>query len=265
MALKVALIQLNAGREKAANVEKAKRLIRRAIQKRAKLILLPEVFNCRAAIKTAADLARTAETIPGPSTKPLMELAKKHKVYILAGSVLEKATPARAYNASVLIAPDGKIAAKYRKQNLFHAVIGKKTLDEARWLLTGKKNAMAVVEGFKLGLSVCYDLRFPSLYQDYARRGVNVLCIPSSFTKKTGEAHWQTLVRARAIENLSYVLAPDQCGKDNRGVMSYGHSMIVDPWGKVLAQAGAGKETIIYATLTKKALRNCRKVLPSFK
>ncbi|HLF18895.1 MAG TPA: carbon-nitrogen hydrolase family protein [Candidatus Omnitrophota bacterium] len=265
MALKVAIIQLNAGADKSANINKARRLVGRAIRSRARLIVLPEVFNSRAGIKTAKDVSRVAEKIPGPSTSPLMDLAGKHKVYILAGSVLEKAKPKKAYNTSILISPTGQIVAKYRKQNLFKAVIGKKALNESRWLLAGKKRAVASIRGFRAGLTICYDLRFPSLYRDYARRGVNVMCAPACFTRKTGEAHWQTLVRARAIENLSYVLAANQCGKDARGVMSYGHSMIVGPWGNVLAQAGAGKEAIIYATLTKKALRDCRKILPSFK
>ena len=111
-------------------------------------------------------------------------------------------------------------------------------------------------------MSVCYDLRFPALYRYYAKGGVNVLCVPSAFTQKTGQAHWEVLLRARAIENLSYVVAPNQIGKDGRGVPSYGNSMIIDPWGKILARASEKNEEIIYADINSAIMKRVRKILP---
>ena len=122
---------------------------------------------------------------------------------------------------------------------------------------------MANVKGFKVGLSICYDLRFPELYQKYKNHSVDILTVPSSFTKTTGQAHWEVLLRARAIENLAYVLAPNQFGKTANGVFTYGNSMIVNPWGKILAKASDNKEEIIYANLDKEILTEVRRRLPA--
>ena len=119
-----------------------------------------------------------------------------------------------------------------------------------------------LVEEFKVGLSICYDLRFPKLYQDYAALGANVLTVPSCFTKITGQAHWEILLRARAIENLCYVLAPNQVGRDARGIESYGHSMVVDPWGNVIAEGSVDKEEIIYADISMQHIIDARAKLP---
>jgi nitrilase len=121
---------------------------------------------------------------------------------------------------------------------------------------------MAKAGNWVIGISICYDLRFPELYQRYARQGAEILCVPSAFTKMTGMAHWEVLLRARAIENLCYVLAPNQIGRDGNGVPSYGNSMIIDPWGKILARASGSKEEIIYADLDKRALKDQRAILP---
>jgi nitrilase len=120
------------------------------------------------------------------------------------------------------------------------------------------------VKDFLIGMSVCYDLRFPEFYKLYAKHGVDIICVPSAFTQKTGEHHWEVLLRARAIENLAYVLAPNQIGEDTRGIKVYGHSMIIDPWGTVLARASADKEEIIYARLDKNIIKETRLTLPGF-
>ncbi len=261
--MKIAIIQTNAASNKEQNVSKAQALVCRAIRRGAKFVLLPEAFNYRGSGNAHEGLGGIAENFPGPSTKPLMEMAKKHKVFILAGSICERITNnKKVFNTSVLIDTQGKIVAKYRKIHLFDAVIGKTKLKESRCFCGGKRLAVSRIGQWTAGLSICYDLRFPELYQKYSYDGANILCVPSVFTKTTGLAHWEVLLRARAIENLCYVLAPNQIGKDGQGVASYGNSMIIDPWGKILARASGDKEEVIYAYLDKKILKKWRKILP---
>ncbi len=262
--MKTALIQLNAQNNKQKNIDKALDFINRAADARAKFILLPEVFSYRGAIANKTLLQSIAESTPGPSINPIKDLAKKRKIHVLAGSIYEKvSTQRKVYNTSLLINPKGQIQAKYRKINMFDALLGQKKIRESNNFLKGKKRTLSKVDKFKCGLSICYDLRFPNLYQSYAQDGAHILAIPSAFTQKTGEAHWKILVRARAIENLCYVLAPNQLGTDNRGIKLYGNSMIVSPWGEILAKASNNREEIIYAKLDMKELVRCRKILPS--
>jgi predicted amidohydrolase len=230
--------------------------------KNAKFILLPEVFNFRGDARDKELLAKSTERIPGPSVDPFIRLAKKHNVSFLLGSILEKAQGSLAYNTSVFIDPRGTITAKYRKINLFNACIGDKIIREADCFRAGRRPATATIGEFKVGLSICYDLRFPGLYQNYARRGVHILTVPSCFTKKTGDAHWEVLLRARAIENLAYVLAPNQVGSDARGVRSYGHSMIISPWGEIIARGSATAQEIIFGEVKMEEIRKARQVLP---
>ena len=261
--MKIAIIQINAGNDKERNISRARALVCQAIRQKAKFILLPEAFNFRGKADARGGLGSIAENLPGPSTSPLMEEAKKHKVFILAGSICERITGnKKVFNTSVLIDTRGKIIARYRKIHLFNAVIGKTKLKESQRFCKGYKTVLSKVDQWTAGLSICYDLRFPELYQKYARAGANILCVPSSFTKTTGSAHWEALLRARAIENLCYVLAPNQIGKDGCDVASYGNSMVIDPWGKILARASENKEEIIYAYLDKKVLKKRRKILP---
>lgn len=264
--MKVAAVQCNATDDKGYNLAKAVFFIQQAIRQKAKLIALPEVFIFRGKIRDKKILNNVAENIPGPTIGLLSTIAGKHKVFILAGSIYEKSPVGnRVYNASALINPQGKVAAKYRKMNLFDAVLGKRRLKESDTFLAGKKPVMTTIEKFKAGLSICYDARFPALYQFYSRHGADILFVPSAFTQKTGQAHWEVLLRARAIENLCYVIAPNQTGTDQRGVACFGHSMIINPWGEILAKASADKEEIIYADVEMRAIRANRKILPSLK
>jgi deaminated glutathione amidase len=260
--LKIALLQFCAGSDKAANLSKALAMSQEAIERGATFILLPEVFNFRGDGRNKELIAKAAERIPGPSVDAFIPLAKKYKVLFLLGSILEKAPKARAYNTSVFIDSRGTIAAKYRKIHLFDARIDDKMLREADYLRMGRRLATVKIGEFRMGLSICYDLRFPGLYQNYARRGVEILTVPSCFTKKTGEAHWETLLRARAIENLSYVLAPNQVGIDARGMQAYGHSMIISPWGEILARASGTGEEIIFGEINMREVSKARQVLP---
>jgi len=263
--LRTAVIQVSAGQDKLKNVLRANKLVRSAAEKGAKFILLPEVFNARAPINSASELKEIFEPIPGFSTQEFFKIAKSHRVFILAGSILERAEDRKAFNTSLLISPQGKIAARYRKQNLFDARVSGKALKESRFILKGKNNATTDVFGFKVGLSICYDLRFTSLYDRYRKQGVDIICVPASFTASTGRAHWEVLLRARAIENQCYVLAPNQAGRDGKGVKTYGHSMIVDPWGKIIGKADRENEKILYAVLSKKNIIKANKILPSIR
>ena len=261
--MKIALIQIRAGNNKKKNITRALAMARKASKKQARFILLPEAFNYRGLPHEIRGYADVAEAIPGESSMPFMELAKTNKVYILIGSLGEhEQDTSKVFNTSVLIDDNGKIEATYRKIHLFDAVIGKKKIQESTFLLAGNQPRTAYVGKFAIGMSICYDLRFPQLYRDYSNSGAQILCVPSCFTKTTGQAHWETLLRARAIENLSYVLAPNQVGKDSRGIICYGNSMVVDPWGKVIARASGTKEEIIYAAINSSAICTARKRLP---
>lgn len=262
--MKIAVIQLGATADKAHNLGKAVDFIHRAIDRRARLIVLPEVFIFRGRIRSGADVQAVAEPIPGASLTPLMALAKKYGVFILAGSIYEKAGGAdKAYNTSVLIDSRGTVKAQYRKIHLFAAMLGNKRIRETDCFLAGHKTATARVEKFKIGLSICYDLRFPEMYRKYAALGVHAVCVPSAFTHETGKAHWEVLVRARAIENRCYMIAPNQIGKSGGGVRHYGHSMIVGPWGEILAAASGNKEEIIYGQLNLNDIKAARQKLPA--
>ena len=267
--MKVAVIQLQASDNKARNIEKAEAFVKEALKKGSQFILLPEVFVYRGLLQSSSERRAIAERIPGEATRPLMALARKHHVFILAGSAYERPSKehkeGKCYNTSVLIDDRGQFRVRYRKIHLFDAVIGARKIKESDMFLAGKKTVDSDVKGFRVGLSICYDLRFPDLYQRYAQDGIEVLCVPAAFTYETGKAHWEILLRSRAIENLCYVLAPNQAGKPARGNALYGHSMIINPWGEVLAKASGQKEEIIYANLDKKVLQQKRRILPSLR
>jgi deaminated glutathione amidase len=257
--MKVAVIQLDAQNEKKKNLLKAADFCRQALERGARFVALPEVFNFRG---KSESLAEVAENIPGPSLFPLMDLARQYKAYILAGSVYERiARQKKFYNTSVLINPKGEMSAIYRKRHMFDAVVARQKIRESKIFLPGKSFAMAAIEKFTIGLSICVDLRFPQDYQHYRKSGCQLLAVPSSFIQSTGEAHWEVLLRARAIENLSYVIAPNQTGKDANGVTAFGNSMIISPWGEVLARADT-REEIIYAQVSLAEVQKVRRWLP---
>ena len=222
--------------DKEVNLREAEAWIRRAHAEGVQLVVLPEVFNWRG---HGRDTAANAEPVPGPSTERMSDLAAELKLYLLAGSILEVAgSDGRAYNTSVLIGPGTGIVAKYRKIHLFDVDIeGEDPIRESEYRRPGEAVVVADTPLCPMGLSVCYDLRFPELYRRLAAAGAKVIFVPSVFTVPTGRAHWETLLRARAIENQVYIIAPDQTGQHPASMDAYGHSMIVDPWGKVIAQA----------------------------
>ncbi len=260
--MKAALIQFNASDDKQDNLLRAEAMVRQAIAQKAQWILLPEVFSFRGNFRSKEILQQTSEDIPGITSERFLNLARTHKVDILLGSILEKSQDNRAYNTSVALNGASGNVVKYRKINLFEAILGDKIISESDCMEGGDKSQTVVVGDFKVGLSICYDLRFPALYQDYARQGATVLTAPSCFTRITGEAHWEVLLRARAIENLAYVVAPNQVGTDCKGVEAFGHSMVIDPWGHIVARGSADKEEIIYAEILIEKVKEARSKLP---
>ena len=246
--VRVAAVQLTSGADPEANVERAVALVRRAVEEGATYVQLPEYVNYRGPTK---GYAAAAESIPGPTTTRLADLAATHGVTVHVGSVLEGSPdPRKSYNTSVLIAPSGEIIATYRKGHLFDVnVPGEVEHKESRDIIAGEQLVVAEVEGFTLGLSVCFDLRFPELYRELCLSGATVLAVPSSFAVATGRVHWEVLLRARAIENHAFVIAAAQVGTTAEGLSSYGHSMVIDPWGQVIAQSDLDGEDVLVATI----------------
>jgi predicted amidohydrolase len=256
--LRVAAVQLNSNGEKPRNLEAAERLVRAAAADGAELVALPEKWNLLAA---GEDLLAGAEPLDGPSLGAARAWARELGVHLLAGSVAEQAGE-RAFNTSVLIGPDGADLAVYRKIHLFDVDAGGVSYRESAHEQPGEELATAPVGDLVLGLTVCYDLRFPELYRILALRGAELLSVPAAFTSATGRDHWEVLLRARAIEDQAFVLAPNQVGTAPPHFDSWGHSAIVDPWGRLLAVAGEGA-TFVAADLDRAELERVRESLPS--
>ena len=259
--LPVAVIQIDAGEDVAANVALSEKLAREAARAGAGFIALPEMYHFRS---TGRPVTLPGEEIPGPSTRGLQAIAADYHAAILAGSVCEAiAGSFKVHNTSVLIGPDGAIAAIYRKIHLFDVEVDGVAIRESDWYVPGSEPVSAEVLGHRVGLSICYDLRFPELYRHYADQRAEILTVPASFTAASGAAHWESLLRARAIENQAFVLAPGQTGAGSGGVRTYGNSMVIDPWGVVLARGSEGGTEIVTATLDFARLREVRRRLPA--
>ena len=235
MRLPVALVQIDATADVDANIARGAELADRAAAAGARLIALPEYLQYRG---DDDGYRASARPVPGATTDPFAEVARRRGAWILVGSVAETSDdPARPYNTSVLLDPDGQVAARYRKIHLFDIAVESGPVDtESARVSPGDEPVCADVDGVGIGMTVCYDLRFPELYRSLALAGAQVLTVPAAFTERTGRDHWEVLLRARAIENGAYVLAPGQIGGPP-GAPAFGRSMIVDPWGTVIAQA----------------------------
>lgn len=231
-----AAIQMTSTEDKAANIDTAVRLLDHAAERGARIAALPETFNCLGDPKA---MIESAETIPGPSTEELCHVARRHKMYIVGGSLFEKTAGRRkACNTSVAISPEGQIIGIYRKMHLFDAVVpGGHVHRESDFTIPGDEIVVLETRCCPIGLSICYDLRFPELYRSLADGDAKIVFVPAAFTASTGKDHWEVLLRARAIENQVFIVAPNQFGEHPGGKRSYGRSMIVDPWGTVLAKA----------------------------
>ena len=232
--LRVACVQLNTTADTAANVATAAGLVREASAAGARLIALPETWAFKG---RRAGILASAEPVDGSSNAVLRGLAAEHGVFVLAGSHYEPSPRSdRVFNTSALFGPRGELVAAYRKIHLFDAVSGTTVYRESDDLAPGGEIVTAEVGGVTVGLSICYDLRFPELFRALAVGGAEVFLVPAAFTHHTGAAHWEVLLRARAIENGCFVVAPDQTGFHLPERRCFGHSMIVDPWGSVLAR-----------------------------
>jgi predicted amidohydrolase len=238
----VACIQLNTRQNVAANVRAALELVEAAADQGARLVALPETW----AYKGHRDgIVATAEAVDGPSNRALAAVAARRGLWVLAGSVYEPAAGGLVSNVSAVIDPAGELRAVYRKIHLFDVTTPTAAYRESEEVAPGAEIVTADIDTaagatVRLGLSICYDLRFPGLYTSLALRGAQVLCVPAAFTAFTGAAHWEVLLRARAVENGCFVVAPGQVGEHLPGRDCYGHSMIVDPWGTVLAELEQG-------------------------
>ena len=257
--MRVAAVQLNSTADKDRNLEAAERLVRAAAADGAELVALPEKWNLLAA---GPELLAGAEPLAGPTLTAARAWARELGIHLLAGSVSEQGPDGKAFNTSVLIGPDGDDLAAYRKIHMFDVDVDGIAYRESDHEEPGGEIVVASLPQASLGLSVCYDLRFPELYRILAVRGARIVAVPSAFTLATGRDHWEVLLRARAIEDQVFVLAPNQFGEAPPHFRSYGRSTIVDPWGVVLATA-PDEECFVAADLDLAAQERVRESLPS--
>src|SRR5680860_1209721 len=256
-----AVLQMNSTEDVAANVASALALVEEAVLWGAELLVLPEKFHYLGGAKGAV---AASEPLDGALVTSLSETAARHGIFLLAGSIWEEIEgDHRAYNTSVLLGPDGQQIAVYRKIHMFDVDVGGHSYRESDDCCPGSQVVTAQMNaGLKVGMSVCYDLRFPELYRKMVAAGARIFTVPAAFTMATGRDHWEVLLRARAVENQVFVVAANQVGRNGEGLESYGRSMIVDPWGIVLAQVGDG-EGIAVAELDLLNLEQVRANLPA--
>lgn len=259
--VKVALAQTTATDDLAANLRVARELVARAASEGADLLAFPEVFLF---VGDRAGKLTAAQSLDGPVVGEFRELAARHGMMILLGSLHERIEqdPTHVHNTSVLLGGDGTLLARYRKLKLFDVELPEVRVRESDTIAPGTEPPPVVdTHAGRLGLTICFDLRFPELYQDLRRRGAQVVFIPSNFTVPTGRAHWEVLLRARAIEGQFFVVAPAQVGQHNPRFASYGHGMAVDPWGRVLA-VNEGGPGLLHAELDLALIEQVRAQLP---
>src|SRR5262245_2408110 len=258
--MRAAAVQLNSTADKARNLETAERLVRAAARDGARLVVLPEKWNL---LGDSAMVLEGAEPLDGPTIDAASSWARELGIHLVAGSIAERVEGReKAFNTSTLIGPGGELQARYRKIHMFDVDVGGVAYRESEYEEPGDELVVGELEGVALGMTVCYDLRFPELYRILAVRGAMVITVPSAFTLDTGKDHWEVLLRARAIENQAFVVAPNQIGEAPPHYRSYGRSMIVDPWGVVLGQA-PDEECFVAAELDLDAQARVRATLPS--
>lgn len=261
--LTAAVAQLSSRAVVAENLAVVARVVREAAAGGARLVVLPENF---AFMGPELDKRRIAEPLGDPAApiqSALFELARQERVTLIAGGFPEASSdPDRPHNTSLMIAPDGEITAAYRKIHLFDVELGGESYRESQATSPGGEVVSARAAGFEVGLSICYDLRFPELYRRLVDRGAELITVPAAFTLNTGKEHWHVLLRARAIEAQCYVLAAAQWGHHPGGRATYGHALICDPWGTVIAEASDGVGFAL-ARIDREFLRRVRSRVPS--
>jgi len=263
--MRVGVVQMTSTDDVAANLQAARALVAVAAHRGAELVALPENF---AYLRREGIPIPCAQGLDGEIVGSVRELAKQHRIWLLGGTFPESAeADGRVYNTSVLVSPGGEIEAVYRKIHLFDVDLrgsGGGVFTESATIAPGKEVVVASTPFGPLGLAVCYDLRFPELFRAMAERGARWIAVPSAFAPETGKDHWEVLLRARAIENQAFVLAPAQCGRHSADRASYGRSMIVDPWGLVLARA-ADRPGAVVADCDPSDLERVRSALPALR
>jgi predicted amidohydrolase len=259
--LRLAAVQMAAGPDQANNLARATQWVQQAAAHGARVVALPELCLWRGRGSQYWD---HAETVPGALSDTLAGLARRFQVFLVGGSLLERGTEGRCYNTSLLFSPSGEILARYRKIHLFDVALEGTgvVVRESDRILPGAEAVVVATEVGRLGLTICYDLRFPELFRALADQGAEILFLPAAFTQYTGRAHWQVLLRARAIENQAFVVAPALIGPMENGIPTFGHTMIVDPWGRSLARLGA-EEGVAVADLNFAELQRIRRQLPA--
>ena len=261
-AFKVACVQLNSGNDMSANLQAVEAAVRSAAADGAQLITLPEY----AALLDGSGRVMRENSFPEdrhPALTALRALARETRAWLLVGSLTVKGDDERMVNRSYLLTDEGAIAARYDKIHMFDVTLPSgKVIRESSAYQPGGQAVVAATPWGPLGMTICYDLRFPRLYRVLAQAGALFLAVPSSFQRETGVAHWHALLRARAIENLSYVFAPAMCGDHPGNRMTYGHSLIIDPWGKIIGELGTEPGVVIADVNVDEVLR-VRGMLPS--
>lgn len=269
--MKIAAVQMVSTPNVEQNLETARRLVGRAAADGAALVVLPEYFCFMG--RSDRDKLQVAESPgDGPIQRMLAESAREHRVWLIGGTLplaIDGAAPGggaggdRVMNANLVFTPRGEQAARYDKMHLFAYDNGRERYDESRTLQAGRAPVALAVDGLRVGLSVCYDLRFPELYRALARPPCDLISVPSAFTYTTGAAHWEVLLRARAIENQCYVVAAAQGGTHENGRRTFGHSLVVDPWGDVVACRSEDGEGVVVAEISRERIAAVRRQLPA--
>jgi len=262
--MRIAAIQMRSGVDIRANLEAAEDLIRAATKDGANFIATPEMTHIlqRSPKRLFAAITDEANEI---GVKHFSALANELGIDLLIGSLAIKTGSNRAANRSYLFNKAGHITARYDKIHLFDVTVSREdTWKESNVYDRGEKAVMAVIDGAKLGLSICYDLRFPNLYRHYGQSGADIITVPAAFTRPTGQAHWEALLRARAIETGSFVIAPAQGGRHEDGRMTYGHSMIIGPWGDIRAHLDSDEPGYICADIDIDDVKEARRRIPAW-
>lgn len=260
--ISIGLVQLCSGKQVDENLRMAEALMETAVQRGAQVIALPENFSMMG--EASEKLAAAEAALAGPGSQFLQAFAARHGVCIVGGSIpLKTSNPSKVTNTCLVFDSSGRMIARYDKMHLFKLEYdAENTFDESRYIEPGKELVIFEHLGVRMGLSICYDLRFPELYRALGKKGAEVVFVPSAFTVPTGRDHWEVLLRARAIENQCYVVAPAQFGVHDGQRKTYGRSMIVDPWGQVIAQC-PDREAVVVGEVDLDYLREVRAKLPA--
>ena len=260
--MKIAALQMVSTTSVERNLDAARTLVERAAGEGAALVVLPEYFCLMG--RSDRDKLAVAETPgDGPIQRMLAEAARQHRVWLVGGTLpLASGEEGRVMNANLVFSPDGEQVARYDKIHLFRYDNGREQYDEGRTLRAGSEPVAFDAAGMRVGLSICYDLRFPELYRALMKPPCDLLCVPSAFTCPTGSAHWEVLLKARAIENQCYVVAAAQGGRHENGRRTFGHSLIVDPWGEVVAMLPEG-EGVVAGEVRSERIAEVRAQLPA--